>query len=201
MHIFWTGTRIVAESLDMAGLAFVKKLFGSRIIIWDNYYANDYCTYRLFVGPYARRPRTLCSAFSGVLLNPSGLFLTDLFLLELFAYWKNSGTCTLAVWKKTARKHGVPREFDPLLKFFDNPYRTSIPADVPLALCKTAPELFLNLVVKWQHPLKLEWYPWLHALTNDLNLLRDPFKANELWQRKRYPAALYLTMRDMLPDA
>ncbi len=194
MPVFWTGSRMVAESITPANTLDVRRIFGKRIILWDNLYANDYCTYRLFVGPYEKRTASMRDMSGGFMLNPTGLPETDKFLLSLFSCWIKTGRCSIGDWKRIAVETGVSPLFFPLAKFFHGPYHIAKPTELPLALRKLSLKIFNELVVGWQHPLKLEWYPWIHALTNDFNLTREPFSKNELWIRKRYPAPIYLKL-------
>ena len=52
------------------------------MIIWDNFYANDYCPRRLFLGPWR------AVNLPDVMLNPTGMIETDLLLLDLMSLFK-----------------------------------------------------------------------------------------------------------------
>ena len=43
IKFLWTGDEVVSESIKSKGIVELKGLFSNPIIIWDNYYANDYC--------------------------------------------------------------------------------------------------------------------------------------------------------------
>ena len=43
----------------------LSKLFKNKVIYWDNFYANDYCPRRLFVGPYSGRKN-----IKNIMINP-----------------------------------------------------------------------------------------------------------------------------------
>ena len=49
--IFWTGDNVISERIDNSSLKSVQDFFKNPIAIWDNFYANDYCPSRLFLGP------------------------------------------------------------------------------------------------------------------------------------------------------
>ena len=74
--IVYCGNDIVAHRIggDASG-----HIADSRMLIWDNFYANDYCPRRLFFGPW-RRP----AEASNILLNPTGLIETDKLLIQNF---------------------------------------------------------------------------------------------------------------------
>jgi len=56
-----------------------------RTVVWDNFYANDYCPRRLFVGPWTGREQV-----QHYLLNPTGLPYTDRLLLDIAASTQTS---------------------------------------------------------------------------------------------------------------
>ena len=57
----------------------IKKILQNRVIIWDNFYSNDYCPRRLFIGPYFGRQN-----IKNIMINPTGLIKTDLLILDIF---------------------------------------------------------------------------------------------------------------------
>ena len=44
----------------------IEKLINTKIIIWDNYYSNDYCPRRIFVGPLTGRKN-----INDIMINPT----------------------------------------------------------------------------------------------------------------------------------
>ena len=58
----------------------VDKILSNEIIFWDNYYANDYCPRRFFIGPCVGREK-----LKNIMINPTGLIRTDLLILDIFA--------------------------------------------------------------------------------------------------------------------
>ena len=88
-------------------------LHPSKVIIWDNFYANDYCPRRLFLGPWR------AVNLPDVMLNPTGMIETDLLLLDLMSLFKNKrqktkAICVQSIWPRGAKrlaKRGVPTHF------------------------------------------------------------------------------------------
>ena len=106
--VFYCGENVVSKSLTTYKR--IKKTLHNRIIFWDNYYANDYCPRRLFVGPYFRRKN-----INDVMINPTGLINTDLLILDIFANNFN-GKNYIKEWEKTISMHGVPKSFNKVKK-------------------------------------------------------------------------------------
>ena len=55
VRILWTGDEVVSKSISLKGIRELKRLFTNPIVIWDNFYANDYCPSKFFVGAYSGR--------------------------------------------------------------------------------------------------------------------------------------------------
>ena len=79
--ILWTGDEVVSQSISKRALKDLKDLFSNPIIIWDNYYANDYCPSRFYIGPYSGR-KSLINEVKGIGINPTGLPFTDMICLS-----------------------------------------------------------------------------------------------------------------------
>ncbi len=187
--IMWTGQKVVAEKLDRLSLEPLASLFPGKLLLWDNLYANDYCPSRLFLGPFLGRSRDLKKWTGGIMLNPTGLFKTDLFLLSLMGAHLN-GEAPKVAWKKQLKLFGVPDEFHKVAAFFDGPY--SHPGSQAWTRkAKGASDALFHLIWKWKSPLQSEWYPFLYMLDSDLKLLgKMGGGKDENWLRKKYPPIL-----------
>ena len=77
IKIFYCGKNVVAKTYK--NYEKIKKILSNDIIIWDNFYANDYCPRRFFIGPTLGREN-----LKNILINPTGLIKTDLLILDIF---------------------------------------------------------------------------------------------------------------------
>ncbi|MEC8654453.1 MAG: beta-N-acetylglucosaminidase domain-containing protein [Pseudomonadota bacterium] len=150
--IVYCGNDIVAHRIggDASG-----HIADSRMLIWDNFYANDYCPRRLFIGPW-RRP----AEASNILLNPTGLIETDKLLLEVMLIGD-----VVDKWRDLLGQH-VPPAFFTVAYYFDAPYGFTpkfAPPPVEVALAAVD-----QLLWQWKSPLQREWYPVLMGLKQDL---------------------------------
>jgi len=150
--IVYCGNDIVAHRIggDASG-----HIADSRMLIWDNFYANDYCPRRLFIGPW-RRP----AEASNILLNPTGLIETDKLLLEVMLIGDD-----VDKWRDLLRQH-LPPAFFTVAYYFDAPYGFApkfAPPPVEVALAAVD-----QLLWQWKSRLQREWYPVLMGLKQDL---------------------------------
>ena len=77
IKIFYCGKDVIARTYK--NYEKIKKNLSNEIIIWDNFYANDYCPRRFFIGPTNGREK-----LKNILINPTGLIRTDLLILDIF---------------------------------------------------------------------------------------------------------------------
>jgi len=188
--VLWTGPKVISTEISGSSLSQVSKLFRGNVCIWDNIYANDYCPRRLFIGPYRNRSADLMKSCRGVLLNPTGLAHTDLFLLSLLSGHVNKIAPEKA-WKSAVERLPVAGDLKTVAPFFDLP-ALALPATVltrrNLLRVKAALQ---KLIWEWKGPLHREWYPFLYSLDSDIALLECGSGHKRLkWIRKKYPPVL-----------
>lgn len=185
--ILWTGPQVVSEKLNNKNLGSILKLFKGNVVIWDNFFANDYAPLRLFVGPYTGRESSILESTGGVLINPTGLFHTDRFIISLFADFLKNKKATVKGWDKVADEYTIPQPFRVVKKFFCSPWTTFTKNDLSGSSLKKYGNLFDELIVKWQSPLRKEWYPYIQGLQQDINYLNMKKTDLKPWLNKRYP--------------
>ena len=193
--ILWTGKEVVSKSIEDKDIVLLNKVIKNPVIIWDNYYANDYCPNNFFIGPYKNRKISKKSAY-GVGINPTGMPITDSILLNQF-----SGT---AKTEEILEKFNVPKGFNDLLPFFNGPFDNKPNMGNPSKIKETI-KATMKLSEEWKSPLQLEWATFLWKLSIDLNFLLK-FKAEkdkqgktsiqdkkklEQWASQRYSTPLF----------
>ena len=111
-RVFYCGEKIVSREIDLASCALVRAGFASdAVVVWDNFYANDYCPRRLFVGAWQGRANL--ENCGGVMLNPTGMIETDLLLLGVM-----DAGADLARYEAVLRDAGVPPQFELIKNVF-----------------------------------------------------------------------------------
>lgn len=184
--LMWTGPRIVSERLTGRELKTVSEMFRGNVVLWDNYYANDYCPNKLFVGPYAHRAPEAWTLTRGVLLNPTGMPATDRLLLDLLAACKR-GAGPEAAWRKALAAAEVPEAFGAVARFLASPFFRPARGDLSPRKAGAMRKALKTLIWDWKGPLHCEWYPHLFMLDADLKSLgRGRDAPDEAWVRKRY---------------
>jgi hyaluronoglucosaminidase len=185
--LMWTGPRIIAERLDAASLGELAGMFRGNVLLWDNLYANDYCPNKIFLGPYHGRGKEIWSLTRGVLLNPTGLPVTDRFLLDLLAAFRQ-GKSAAAAWKAVLAGYALPREFLAVAPFLASPFFKPAAKDLSPKRVQALHKALKALIWDWKGLLHQEWYPYLFMLDADLKAsARGKERPDEAWVRKRYP--------------
>lgn len=188
-YLFWTGEHTIAERVDTNSCGDIVTLYPNRIIIWDNYYSNDYCPTRLFVGPYEGRDLQFIDRHcAGIMINPTGLFHTDQLLLDLFATWLHRKEAAPGDWRTLAKRYGVPERYTKILPWFYGPY-TPANAEELLTISDDPISFFTEFIVEWNSPMKLEWYPYLHNLFTEIKFLTGKTITGKAWYDLRFPPA------------
>ena len=146
------------------------KTLKHRTVVWDNFYANDYCPRRLFLGPWTGREQ-----INDYLLNPTGLPYTDKLLLDIAATTHTS-TDIQNDWENALKRHGVPDSFLAIAPYFTEPFFgdrkitgniQDMDYIVPTDEIEHAIE---ECLWKWKTPLAREWYPYIFGLKHDIAL-------------------------------
>ena len=126
----------------------------------------------------------------GILLNPTGLLHTDMFLLSLLSgYVKKTGP--KKAWESAVKALPVAGALKTVAPFFDLPYE-KLPETALSARSLLRVKAALNkLIWEWKSPLQREWYPFLYSLKSDIELLeRKPGRELREWIQKKYPPVL-----------
>ena len=188
INILWTGDEVVSKSISLKNLKDLKSLFKNPIIIWDNFYANDYCPTRFFIGPYKGRA-SLDKVVEGIGINPTGMPITDSICLERFAISKTD--------QQIIDIYDIPESFKFILPYFLDPFKKHQTLTV-----KKIDKLLLTqneLCIEWKSELQLEWAPYLWNFYLDLILLKkindgqSEFSLEE-WLKRRYSDPLTRTI-------
>ncbi len=184
--ILWTGPKIISESLPGSALKPIAKLFRGNVLIWDNFYANDYCPNKLFLGPYTGRTTGIWDLTRGVLLNPTGLPVTDMFLLTLLAGFRQ-GLTPKNAWLAALKSFDVPVGFLRIAEFLSSPYFQIKAKHLRPKALAAARKILHPLIWDWKGPLHQEWSPYLFMLDADMKAFLDGSeKPDAAWLRKRY---------------
>lgn len=206
IEVMWTGRAIVSPDYRASDLAPLHKVLSETLasgedkiagyrpvrrptvkpVIWDNFYANDYCPGKIYLGPFSGRDAAVRRNTAGMMLNPTGLYHTDVFLVGVLGGFLQ-GLSPVAAWKKALREADVPRQFETVAPLLGSPFtrvdfKTLTPSRIAAYRAALKP-----LIWVWKSSLQREWYPYLYALDADLRLLEKGKDApDDAWVRKKY---------------
>ena len=184
IKVFYCGKNVISKTLTNYNK--IKKILPNEIIFWDNYYANDYCPRRLFVGPYLGR-----IGLKNYMINLTGLINTDLLILDIIANTINNIN-PIVQWSKTLNNHGVPSHFNRLKKFFLKPAFGSSPTLTTKSINSKHFEAIEFLLWSWKSELSREWYPYLFGLKHDLQVNEESLETNRIIKTQTHPLAHHL---------
>lgn len=182
--IFYCGKNVVSKTLT--NYSTIKKMISNEIIYWDNYYANDYCPRRFFIGPYVGRKK-----MNNIMVNPTGLINTDLLILDIVAA-SYSDKVFANQWKKILRIHGVPVIFDKIKQYLLKPDFSSNPLPKSFDVNTEHIDALDFLLWKWKGELSREWYPYLFSLKHDLQLKLNILTSERLIKTHTIPLSEYI---------
>jgi hypothetical protein len=182
--IFYCGKDVICKTIT--NYSKIHKLFSNKIIYWDNFYANDYCPRRFFIGPYVGRV-----GINNLMINPTGLINTDLLIIDIIANTKDLKNPN-KVWLKILKKHGVPDYFKNLKKFFLSPSFGKNPT-MPSYKENKKYHIVLELLLwSWKGQLSREWYPYLFGLKNDMEINQRKLMPERLIKTQTIPLAQHI---------
>lgn len=185
IKVFYCGKNVVSETIIKHSK--INKILSNKIIFWDNYYANDYCPRRFFIGPYLGR-----RGIKNFMINPTGLINTDLLILDIVKNTINQKT-PMKEWIKILNKHKVPFIFHKIKKFFFKPNTNS---NLLLQTYKINLDHFDALeflLWSWKSDLSREWYPYLFGLKQDLQLNQKLLTSERLIKTQTQPLAEFIS--------
>ena len=178
--LFYTGEYIISYQHNSKNKHVKKKIINNEVIFWDNFYANDYCPNKFFLGwPQFKNNK------KNIMFNLTGMINTDLLLLDIInAYFLNQKKSSL---KKILNKHGVPEVFFKLYFFFNRPINLK---KITLQKFKYKNSLLNSLdflLWNWKSPLAREWYAFLFNLKCDLQIYNKELKFEKIVKTQTIP--------------
>ena len=185
LSCFYCGNYIVEKSFNKISLKKISKILPTKIIIWDNFYANDYCPRKLFLGPLIGRSR-----IDDIMINATGLIETDLYILDVVKATKDNLN-TVKTWKKILKKYKVPSNFNDISHFFLKPDFTNDAIKLEFLINEKTIKALDILLWQWKSPLAREWYPFLLGLKHDLQLFKKELTSDRIIKTQTKPLASF----------
>ena len=189
IKVFYCGKNVVAKTYK--NYQKIKKILSNEIIIWDNFYANDYCPRRFFIGPTIGREN-----LNNIMVNPTGLIKTDLLVLDIFRK-SIAGRLSEREWRKILNIHDVPDAFLKIKKYFLKPDFGFNPSTQSFKIKKKQIEKLDFLLWKWNSKLSREWYPYLFGLKQDLQINQKLLTSERIIKSQTIPLSEFLNKGEL----
>ena len=189
IKVFYCGKNVVAQTYK--NYKKIKKILSNEIIIWDNFYANDYCPRRFFIGPTLGREN-----LKNIMVNPTGLIKTDLLILDIFGR-SIVGRLSKREWKNILNIHHVPDTFFKIKKYFLKPDFGFNPSTQSLKIKKEDIEKLDFLLWNWNSELSREWYPYLFGLKQDLQINQKLLTSERIIKSQTIPLSEFLNKGEL----
>jgi len=189
IKVFYCGKNVVAKTYK--NYQNIKKILSNDIIIWDNFYANDYCPRRFFVGPTLGRENV-----NNIMVNPTGLIKTDLLVLDIFGK-SIIKKLSKREWENILNIHNIPHAFLKIKKFFLRPDFGLNPSTQSLNIKREDIEVLDFLLWKWKGELSREWYPYLFGLKQDLQINLKLLTSERLIKSQTIPLSEFLNKGEL----
>ena len=187
-RIFYCGKNVVCRTFK--NFEKIKQALSNEIIIWDNFYANDYCPRRFFIGSTLGREK-----IKNILINPTGFIRTDLLILDIFGK-SIIEKVSKDKWEHILRSHNVPEEFFKIKKYFLRPDFGLNPQIQSLKIKNEDIETIDYLLWKWKGKLSREWYPFLFGLKQDLQISQKNLTSDRIIKTQTIPLSKFLKQGD-----
>ena len=189
IKVFYCGKNVVAKTYK--NYQKIKKILSNEIIIWDNFYANDYCPRRFYIGPTLGRENV-----KNIMVNPTGLIKTDLLVLDIFGK-SITGKLSEREWRKILNIHDVPDAFFKIKKYFLKPDFGLNPSTQSFKIKKNDIEELDFLLWKWKGKLSREWYPYLFGLKQDLQIKQKLLTSERIIKSQTIPLSKFLNKGEL----
>ena len=188
VQVFFTGKYIVSKTFSSNKQIILQKIKENKIVNWDNYYANDYCPKKLFIGPWENKNLTKKS-----MINGTGMIETDKLILEIVN--KTTLKNNSLLWQEILIKHNIPDVFFTICHHFLKPSFTFEKKIKTFKYSENTYKALDILLWQWKTKLSREWYPYLLNLKHDLQIFDKSLSFNRVLKTQTNPIQNVLKYR------
>ena len=188
VQVFFTGKYIVSKTFSSNKKIILQKIKENKIVNWDNYYANDYCPKKLFIGPWKNK-----NLIEKSMINGTGMIETDKLILEIVN--KTAIKNNFLLWKKILIKHNIPDVFFNICHHFLKPSFTFEKKIKTFKYSENTYKALDILLWQWKTKMSREWYPYLLNLKHDLQIFDKRLSFNRVLKTQTNPIQNVLKYR------
>ena len=191
IQVFFTGKYIVSKTFSSDQKIILQKIKENKIVNWDNFYANDYCPKKLFIGPWENK-----ILIEKSMINGTGMIETDKLILEIVN--KTSLKKSFSLWKEILIKNHIPNVFFDISHHFLSPNFTFEKKIKSLKYSENAYQALDILLWQWKTKISREWYPYLLNFKHDLQIFDKRLSLNRILKTQTNPIQNVLKCRRYL---
>ena len=180
VQIFYTGKNIVSKNFNTNQNIIKKKIKDNKIINWDNFYANDYCPKKLFIGPWKNK-----NLVNKSMINGTGMIETDKLIIEIVN--KTTYNKNLSHWKEILLRNNIPDQFFTISKPFLEPNFTFEDQPKTFQYSNKTYEALDFLLWRWKTKMSREWYTYVLNFKHDLQIFDKRLSFNRILKTQTYP--------------
>ena len=188
VQVFFTGKYIVSKTFSSNKQIILQKIKENKIINWDNYYANDYCPKKLFIGPWENK-----NLIEKSMINGTGMIETDKLILEIVN--KTAIKNNFLLWKEILIKNNIPSVFFNICHHFLSPGFTFEKKIKTFKYSESTYKALDFLLWQWKTKMSREWYPYLLNLKHDLQIFDKSLSFNRVLKTQTNPIQKVLKYR------
>ena len=153
--IIWTGEKVISTILNTDAESKLDNIASENISIWDNYFTIDSCPKRLNFTNFNHLNLEYLKNKRNYFVNLTGMERTDRLIVDLQGNFFGSNQ---EEFNDLLQRHGLTDELVQMIDLFD--------PQIKIKLSDSDKEKLHKIIFSWFHPLKNEWYPYLHNLKN-----------------------------------
>ncbi len=188
VKVFFTGKYIVSKTFSSDQQIILQKIKENKIINWDNFYANDYCPKKLFIGPWENK-----NLIEKSMINGTGMIETDKLILEIVN--QTAVKNNFLLWKELLIKNNVPNVFFNVCHHFMSPGFTFEKKIKTFKYSENTYKALDILLWQWKTKMSREWYPYLLNLKHDLQIFDKSLSFNRVLKTQTNPIQNVLKYR------
>ena len=188
VQVFFTGKYIVSKTFSSNQKIILQKIKENKIVNWDNYYANDYCPKKLFIGPWKNK-----NLIEKSMINGTGMIETDKLILEIVN--KTAIKNNFLLWKKILIKHNIPKDIFLIFVIIFCHQTLHLKKKKTFKYSKKTYKALDILLWKWKTKMSREWYPYLLNLKHDLQIFDKRLSFNRVLKTQTNPIQNVLKYR------